>query len=48
MICSNDVTPYSRAADVRANHVIDIDATTFYECLAWPPPTQRGSRINHR
>jgi hypothetical protein len=48
MICSNDVTPYSRAVDVRANHVIDIDATTFYECLAWPPPTQGGSRINHR
>jgi hypothetical protein len=34
MVCGNDVTAYSRAVDIRADAVVDIDATAFYRCLA--------------
>jgi hypothetical protein len=33
MVCGNDVTAYSQVVDVRADTVIDIDATTFRKCL---------------
>ena len=37
MYCGNDEQVFNQAVDIRANHVIDIDATKFYECLALPP-----------
>ena len=33
MVCGNDVTAYSRTVDIRADAVVDIDATAFYRCL---------------
>ena len=38
MYCGNDIQVVNQAVDIRANHVIDIDATKFYECLALSPP----------
>jgi hypothetical protein len=32
MVCGNDEEPYRRAVDIRADAVIDIDATAFYTC----------------
>jgi hypothetical protein len=34
MYCGNDIQVVNQAVDIRSNHVIDIDATAFYECLA--------------
>lgn len=34
MYCGNDVQAVNQAVDIRADQVIDIDVTTFYECLA--------------
>ena len=33
MFCANDIQPYELAVDIRADTVIDIDATPFYQCL---------------
>ena len=38
MFCGNDIQVYNQTVDIRANHVIDIDATTFYTCLALVRP----------
>jgi hypothetical protein len=38
MVCGNGETVYSRPVDVRANHVIDIDATKFHTCLGFVQP----------
>jgi hypothetical protein len=32
MICANDIDAYRRAVDIRADAVIDIDATRVYKC----------------
>ena len=37
MYCGNDIQVVNQAVDIRANHVIDIDVTKFYECLAIAP-----------
>jgi len=37
MFCGNDILIYQQAIDIRENHVLDIDATEFYSCLALPP-----------
>ena len=38
MYCGNDVQVINQAVNIRANHVIDIDATKFYECLSLVQP----------
>lgn len=40
MYCGNDIQVVNETVDIRANHVIDIDATTFYECLALAVPSK--------
>ena len=37
MYCGNDIQVVNQSVDIRADHVIDIDATKFYECLALIP-----------
>jgi hypothetical protein len=38
MYCGNDIQVVNQPVDIRADHVIDIDATKFYQCLATAPP----------
>jgi hypothetical protein len=42
MYCGNDTRVVNQAVDIGANRVIDIDATTFYECLSLPPGGRSG------
>jgi hypothetical protein len=37
MYCGNDTQVVNQAVDIRANHIIDIDVTEFYECLSLVP-----------
>jgi hypothetical protein len=41
MFCGNDVVPYDQPVLVQANRVIDIDATTFHDCLWLVAPRAR-------
>jgi hypothetical protein len=48
MYCGNDIQVVNQAVDIRANEVIDIDATKFYECLSlvFPPKPAGQLRID--
>ena len=37
MSCGNDTQVVNQAVDIRADHVIDIDTTKFYDCLSLSP-----------
>ena len=53
MFCGNDILAYDQAIVVQANRVIDIDATTFHQCLMTYSGTVSGatasrqSRVQH-
>jgi hypothetical protein len=41
LFCGNDILAFNQPVFVQANHVIDIDATTFHSCLLLATPQAR-------
>jgi hypothetical protein len=50
MYCGNDIQVVNQSVDIRADHIIDIDATDFLECLLLSPKgaNQRGLDLGPR